>query len=216
MRDRRVRGTSSTEGRASEHREPGKTTLTQQLQRRTVAAPKVGAESLVSGLAGGMGTPQPAGTGTQLERGTGADPSGTGPTARNPADAAKLAKTGTRIELPYRADLEVQLHRDLSNVEVYIGHVPGDLGVSSPGSAEEHEATAAETGTIEGAHAAPTAPAHAATKPMLALKPSKDSFCKPRRRPSLSPQTVGARRASCPQARSCRSPRSTAPATMSS
>jgi hypothetical protein len=199
---------------------PGKSTLAQQVQ--PVVARKVGGETLVARL--GAATDPAHGTSAQPEaHAAGAVPAAQSP--RTPAEAAKLARTGTRIDLPYRSEIEAKLGRDLSNVEVYVGpaaveacaalgaeaftvghmiafaspqppqttvmheithvlqqggdrakvDVPGDVGVTTPGGAEEHEAEAAESGP---AAPAQDAPPKAAMKPVLAMKPGKDAYCK--------------------------------------
>jgi hypothetical protein len=197
----------------------GKSTLTQQVQ--PVVARKVGGETLVARLEAAHGAAAPPAASAD-----GAAPAAR--SARTPAEAARLARTGTRIELPYRAEIEAQLGRDLSNVEVYVGpaaaeacaalgaeaftvghtiaftsphppkttvmheithvlqqggdqakvDVPGDVGVTAPGGAEEHEAEAAEAAGPETAAPAQSAPPKAAMKPVLAMKPGKDAFCK--------------------------------------
>jgi uncharacterized protein DUF4157 len=218
MRDTRQRGSMDSGA--------GKSALTQQVQ--PVIARKVGGETLVARLEAA----------TDGAHGKAAQPatSADGATAaarspRTPAEAARLARTGTRIELPYRAEIEAQLGRDLSNVEVYVGpaaveacaalgaeaftvghtiafasphppkttvmheithvlqqggdqakvDVPGDVGVTAPGGAEEHEAEAAEAaGPAKAEPAAPAqgGPPTAARKPALAMKPGKDAYCK--------------------------------------
>jgi hypothetical protein len=202
----------------------GKSTLTQQVQ--PVIARKVGGETLVARLGATDGAP-----GKAAQPAAAADGAAPAQSPRTPAEAAKLARTGMRIDLPYRAEIEAQLGRDLSNVEVYVGpaaveacaalgaeaftvghtiafasahppkttvmheithvlqqggdqakiDVPGDVGVTAPGGAEEHEAEAAESAGPAGAERA--APAHggppkAAMKPALAMKPGKDAYCK--------------------------------------
>jgi hypothetical protein len=198
-----------TSQRGSTGAAPGKSTLAQHAQ--PVIARKVGGETLVARLGAGAGADAADGKAA--------------PSPRTPADAAKLARTGTRIDLPYRSEIEAKLGRDLSNVEAYVGpaateacaalgaeaftvghmiafaspqpakttvmheithvlqqggdrakvEVPGDVGVTTPGGAEEHEAEAAESGAPASAH---DAPPQVAGKPVLAMKPGKDAYCK--------------------------------------
>ena len=203
---------------ASDRASPGKATLARKLEpvagagagTGASAGPKVGAQTLAGGLAEEAA---PGGAATAAAPGS-------------PAEAVRLARTGQRIQLPFRGELEAELHRDLSLIEAFAGpaateacagigaeaftvgstiafcspsppmetvrhevaHVlqqggdratvgaPADLGMTAPGSAEEHEAEAAERGA--GEQAVSAAPPQAAMKPMLAMKPGKDSFCK--------------------------------------
>ena len=205
MHERKVGGSSAaslaaTSSSASEPDTPGRRSLTEALPATTapLLARKPAAEP-----AGGEATPAP----------------------RTPAEAARLARTGTRIDLPFRGELEAQLHRDLSQVEAYVGppateacaalsaeaftagsmiafttptppkatvihevthvlqqggdrakvDVPSDLAMTTPGGAAEHEAATAEHASAPAADAGGPA---AADGPQLAMKPSKDSFCK--------------------------------------
>lgn len=110
---------------------PGKSTLSQQL------APKAAAAGVAPGkatqlarqaeakppaaAAAGPGAAGPAAPPTQGSEPSAGERLDAQPAPTTPAETAALARTGTRITLPFQSEMERQFERDFSHLEVYAG-----------------------------------------------------------------------------------------------
>lgn len=119
VRSRDVPGREGFDQRADDHGvAPGRVTLTQRLARKPAppdqaprATPDAGTDAAGAGAAP-----------------TGEDPfglhllgDGVQAAPRTPAEALQRARQGTRIALPFRAELEQRFERDFGEVEVFVG-----------------------------------------------------------------------------------------------